>query len=154
MAIASCVSSTEKANGARKKYRPTTSMKVTIAMTASAAEAIRASHSVIHPLARPSAPSIEPFTAPSARRRLDHRFEVFEQLAPILPFLLDLLDPVVGHRFQQRLPFLEFRGRQRLDRLTFLFGVVAAAFIGGKPGLADQRRAGVAARLHQRRLVC
>src|SRR5262245_11868430 len=115
MAIANCVSSTEKANGARKKYRPTTSTKVTSAMTASATEATRASHNVTNPLARPRAPNTDPVIVPSACRRLDHRLEIIEYLSPILAFLVDLFDPIVGHGFQQWFPLLEFRRPERLD---------------------------------------
>src|SRR5207237_958427 len=50
-------------------------------------------------------------------------------------------------------PALQFRRRQRLDNLPPGLGVAAALLVGGLPGLADQRGAGLAAGLHQSRLV-
>src|SRR5260370_40485609 len=122
-------------------------------MPAKAMAAMRANQFAPRPFARASESMIEPFTAASARGRVDHRLQIVEQLAPVIALLLDLLDPVFGHDLQQGLPALELGGRRGLDRLASALGVVPAVFVGGLPRFADQRPAGLAARLPPRRLV-
>src|SRR5438477_378424 len=121
-------------------------------MIARATAARRASQSEARPFARARASRNE-FIAASARGLLDHGLQVVEQFAPVITLLVDLLDPVVRHDLQQRLPFLELGGRGRLDGVTLFLGVVAAVLIPVLPGLAEQCRAGFAARLQQCRLV-
>src|SRR5437763_9596399 len=121
-------------------------------MIARATAARRASQSEARPFARARASRNE-FIAASARGLLDHGLQVVEQFAPVITLLVDLLDPVVRHDLHQRLPFLELGGCGCLDGVTLFLGVVAAVLIPVLPGLAEQCRAGFAARLQQCRLV-